>query len=98
MRGFGKLHDSPISPYEFGYSQTKTYGYDPEKAKALFAEAGWKPGPDGVLQKDGQPLKVTIDTPQNRYLLDAPTAEAVQGYLKAVGVDAICSCSVQASR
>ena len=26
--------------------------YDPAKAKAMLAEAGWKPGPDGVLVAD----------------------------------------------
>ena len=35
-------------------------GYDPEKARKLLAEAGWKPGSDGVLVKDGRRFKVTF--------------------------------------
>lgn len=34
--------------------------YDPEKAKALLAQAGWRPGPDGILQKDGKPFEFKI--------------------------------------
>lgn len=36
------------------------YPYDPAKAKALLAEAGWRPGPDGILQKDGVKFKFTL--------------------------------------
>lgn len=28
--------------------------YDPGKAKVLLAQAGWRPGADGILQKDGK--------------------------------------------
>ncbi len=37
--------------------------YDPEKARQLFAEAGWTPGPDGVLVRDGQRFEVSFLTP-----------------------------------
>ena len=48
-------------------------GHDPEKAKALLEEAGWKPGPDGIRTKDGDQLSLTIyeslPQPQNRAVL-----------------------------
>jgi microcin C transport system substrate-binding protein len=34
--------------------------YDPNKARELLTEAGWTVGPDGILQKDGQPFDITI--------------------------------------
>ena len=41
----------------------KGYTYDPAKAQALLAEAGWKDkGPDGILVKDGKPFKIKLTT------------------------------------
>jgi peptide/nickel transport system substrate-binding protein len=34
-------------------------GYDPAKARALLRAAGYSPGPDGIMQKDGQKLSFT---------------------------------------
>ena len=35
-------------------------GYDPAKARALLAAAGYAPDPEGVLRKDGQRLEFTV--------------------------------------
>lgn len=47
--------------------------YDQDKAKALFAEAGWTPGADGILVKDGKALDLTVyvslPQPQNEAVL-----------------------------
>src|SRR5436309_6756490 len=32
------------------------YPYDPNRASQLLAEAGWQPGPDGILTKGGRPF------------------------------------------
>ncbi len=44
--------------------------YDPKKARALLTAAGWKPGSDGVLVKDGQRFEITLPTssPDLRHL------------------------------
>lgn len=43
--------DSWLPSRHYGYNpNVKKYPYDPAKAKQLFAEAGWKPGPDGILR------------------------------------------------
>lgn len=39
--------------------------YNPEKAKALLAEAGWKIGSDGILEKNGEKLKFVLKTPND---------------------------------
>ncbi|MFT3689131.1 ABC transporter substrate-binding protein [Paenirhodobacter sp.] len=36
--------------------------YDPEAARALLAELGWQPGPDGILTRNGQRLSLTLTT------------------------------------
>jgi peptide/nickel transport system substrate-binding protein len=64
----------------------KAYPYDLDKAKALMAEAGWAPGPDGILQKDGQKLSLVMDSPNGRYVKDKEIAQAVQQDLQRLGV------------
>jgi len=57
---------------------------DLERAKKLLDEAGWKPGADGVREKDGIKLQPKVyytqagNTPR--------VAEAIQGYLRRIGV------------
>src|SRR3989442_921284 len=62
--GYGSVANSPITPALAAYydpSLASKYPYDPQKAKDLLAQAGWTPGPDGILQKNGQPFKFTMD-------------------------------------
>lgn len=59
--------------------------HDAEKADALLDEAGWTKGADGVREKDGAKLTVTLWT-QNDSIFRRLT-EVVQAQLKAVGFD-----------
>ncbi len=63
------------------------YEYDPTKAKQMLDDAGWKPGPDGTLQKDGQPLKLRILFGPNTSKTRERIATVTQQWLKDVGVD-----------
>ena len=87
LDGFATLADSPMAKGTFGYAPSPTYGYDPAKAKAQLQSAGWTPGPGGVLQKSGRPLKFVLWTPQDLYLKDIAVAQAAQAQLRAVGAD-----------
>ncbi|HNT02974.1 MAG TPA: glutathione ABC transporter substrate-binding protein [Bacillota bacterium] len=53
------------------------YTYDPEKAKALLAEAGY---PDG--------FEIRFVSPHGRYIMDRQIAEAIQAQLSKVGIKA----------
>jgi peptide/nickel transport system substrate-binding protein len=73
---FGEYHNKDLKPYP----------YDSERAKQFLTEAGWKPGGDGVLEKDGKRMSFKL-------LLDKgnPTREqlalAIQQDWKKLGVD-----------
>ncbi|MBB4955217.1 peptide/nickel transport system substrate-binding protein [Agrobacterium vitis] len=59
--------------------------YDPEKAKALLAEQGWKAQADGILVKDGKPFALTITTYPDRPELPL-IAAVLQDQLKEIGI------------
>jgi peptide/nickel transport system substrate-binding protein len=85
-QGLGTVAQSPIHPSLWQYDKDlKGYAYDPPRAKTLLAEAGWTPGPDGILVKGGQRFKAKYGflagkDYQNQALL-------IQQYLRAVGMD-----------
>jgi peptide/nickel transport system substrate-binding protein len=86
-KGYGKPANSPIVPAFKAYydpSHESQYPFDVTKAKQLLSDAGWTPGPDGTLQKDGQPFSFTLDVGQRGVL--QPTNELIQQNLKAVGI------------
>src|SRR5499426_965031 len=58
---------------------------DIERAKALLDEAGWKVGSDGIREKDGVKLQPKVYYTANAN--SAKCAEAIQGYLRKIGVD-----------
>jgi peptide/nickel transport system substrate-binding protein len=79
----GQVVDTAIHPSSWAYTEpTTNYEYSPDKAKALLAEAGWTPGSDGILTKDGQRLSFEMST----FMTDYPIP--VQEQWRQVGVDA----------
>jgi len=63
LKGQGIRSTSHIMPNSWAYNpDVEKFGFNQAKAKQLLADAGWKPGPDGVLTKDGQKFKFTLLT------------------------------------
>lgn len=60
--------------------------YDPDRANAALDSAGWVKGADGIREKDGQRLSVTLWTQSDSIF--RRLSEVVQAQLKAVGVEA----------
>jgi peptide/nickel transport system substrate-binding protein len=77
LGGAGRPSDAPITPAIFGYHKVGPYEYNPDKARELLAQAGY---PDG--------FKTILYHPTGRYMMDVAVAEAVQAYLRDVGVEA----------
>ena len=76
----------PMSPLDsYADKELVPYPYDPERALALLAEAGWADTDrDGILDRDGQPFSFVIDT-LHEWL---PLARAVASQLQAIGIEA----------
>ena len=64
----------------------KPFAYDPEKARALLSEAGWKTGSDGVLQKNGERFSFTLIT-NNGNEVRRDIATLTQDGLKQLGIE-----------
>src|SRR5215468_10329346 len=80
-----------LAPGVFGFKDMgldRLYPFDRAKAKALLAQAGWAPGPDGILAKGGQRLSLSWLAARGRYPKDGEITEAVQAMFKEVGVEA----------
>jgi peptide/nickel transport system substrate-binding protein len=60
--------------------------FDPEKAKQLLDEAGWKPGADGIREKDGTRLRLKITTTTGNKLREL-VQQVLVDQLKQVGVE-----------
>lgn len=63
--------------------------HDPAAARALWAALGWRPGADGLLRRDGEPLALTLRTFPDRPELPL-VAAALQEQWRQTGID----CSV----
>src|SRR5262245_51326224 len=88
LQGYAAIANGQFAPGTWAHDPSvKPYAYDPARARALLSEAGWKPGPDGILVKDGKRLSFSVRHDQaNQAVKD--TAVVVQEYLKNVGVEA----------
>ncbi|SFS48691.1 ABC transporter substrate-binding protein [Paenibacillus sp. BC26] len=59
-QGAGQVANIPSSPISWSYTEEdiNPYKFDPEKAKELLDQAGWKAGADGIREKDGKKLTI----------------------------------------
>jgi len=87
LLGYGRPATGPYKPGTWAHNpDVKKYPYDPQKAHALLAEAGWKDTDgDGILDRGGQPFTFEIVTNQGNEIR-AKTAEIVQKQLAEVGM------------
>lgn len=87
--GFARPSDAPLAFNTFGHRGNQPYDYNPEKAKELLASAGYTDSDgDGMLDKDGETLSLTLLSPEGVFASDLLITEVVANALNAVGIDA----------
>jgi len=86
--GLGSPATGSYVPNTWAYNQNvKKYEYNPEKAKELLAEAGWRDTDrDGILDKDGRPFEFTILTNQGN-TVRINVATIIQWQLRMIGIN-----------
>src|ERR1051326_3611745 len=87
-KGIGQPANGPIVPGMWAYSPDITsYDYNPDKAKQLLDDAGWKVGGDGIRTRDGNRMSLVVRThsedPDRKQLI-----QVLQSEFQNVGIDA----------
>jgi peptide/nickel transport system substrate-binding protein len=91
MHGHGMAVHGPVPPVPDTFlspsAKAGDYptGYNPAKARALLAQAGFTPGPKGILQKNGRDLVFTLQIPAAQPLR-LEMAETIQQNLRGIGI------------
>lgn len=87
LLGLGRPANGPYKPGHWANNEeVKPYPFDPARAKALLAQAGWKDtDKDGLLDKEGQPFEFAIITNQGNKAREM-TALIIQQRLATVGI------------
>ena len=88
FEGKQPVADTWVNPLNPMYSpDVATYPYDPAKAKALLAEAGWKPGSDGICRNaKGERLSLELTTTAGNQLREL-VEQVLQNQWKAACVE-----------
>ncbi len=89
FQGQGTIISGPFAPGSWAYNlDVQPYPYDPQKASDLLTQAGFEKGEDGILEKDGKKLSLSLKVPI------AKESEAVKrvvlafkNYLEKIGVE-----------
>jgi peptide/nickel transport system substrate-binding protein len=84
---FGKTRvataEYPIGLWSPGISPSP---HDPDQAKRLLDEAGWRVGANGIREKDGLPLRLTMSSTSGNRLRE-DIQQLIQAGWKTIGVD-----------
>ena len=88
FQGMQPVADTWVNPLSADFaSEIQHYPYDLAKAKALLAEAGWKPGPDGICRNDkGERLSLEYSTTAGNRLRELQQ-QVLQSNWKAAGIE-----------
>jgi peptide/nickel transport system substrate-binding protein len=87
--GQGTIISGPFAPGSWAYNlDVQPLPFDPQKARSLLQEAGFAPGQDGSMLKDGKKLELSLKVPiEKESEAVKRVVLAFKNYLKSVGAD-----------
>ncbi|MCF8383111.1 MAG: peptide-binding protein [Chlorobium sp.] len=96
LKEYGSVCNTDISPsLKWAYNRSiAPHPYDPAAAASLLEKQGWRPGPDGILQKQGRKFSFVLYTNSGNARRNYASV-VIQQNLKALGID--CRLDVQES-
>ncbi len=78
------IEDQP--PFMWSHDPSiKDYPHDVQTAQQLLEQAGWTPGPDGIMTKNGQPLTLVLAT-DNSNVTRRKNSVVIQEMLRQAGI------------
>jgi peptide/nickel transport system substrate-binding protein len=88
-QGYAEPSATMIPPAILGSAGDKIEGtgFDPERAAQVLEEAGWTVGSDGIREKDGRRLHLTMIVGYPNADIHRPMPEFVQAQLQDVGIE-----------
>src|SRR6266850_361026 len=88
FNGQGTVISGPFAPGSWAYNlDVKPLPFGPERARALLVEAGFRPGADGIMEKDGKKLALSLKVPiEKESEAIKRVVLAFQNYLKNAGI------------
>jgi peptide/nickel transport system substrate-binding protein len=85
--GQGQVVNTPMPTVSWAFdSEVPAYAYNLDTARQLLADAGWTPGADGTLQKNGTPFQFELDVNSGNKVRAADTVIA-QAQFKKLGIN-----------
>jgi peptide/nickel transport system substrate-binding protein len=89
FQGQGTIISGPFAPGSWAYNlDIQPLPYDPQKAIELLNEAGFVQGDDGIMEKDGEKLSLTLKVPiEKESEAVKRVVLAFKNYLSKIGVD-----------
>jgi peptide/nickel transport system substrate-binding protein len=84
--GSAREADDEHPPFMWAHLGGMEYAYDPARARELLASAGWLPGSDGLVEKRGRRLALTLAYNGSNATRRSAVV-LVQSYLRAIGIE-----------
>jgi len=84
--GLGVRAVTDMPPFSWAANRLPPIPFDPAAARHILGADGWRAGPDGILEKNGERLSLTISTASSN-LLNQDAEQLIASDLKTVGME-----------